>query len=364
MKKIDFFIQNLEGGGAERVILNIINNLNRGKFISRLILIENKGVYLKDLNRNLTKITFKNKVKNRKLSYVFSFIKSMIFLKKEKRIIFTQYHPGKLLSFFIPIFFKNRKIIYRETSIPQKINQVSKNEIKILDKWFYKYGIIKFSTVIAQSDHMKKKLLELNPKLKNKIFVINNFIDFNFITEKIKEMELIKNKNNYEKYLKLIAIGRLSKEKGFDILINSLSKIDMDFKLQILGDGPEKNYLNKLIKEKKLENKIFLKGFKENPFIELINSDFLISSSIFEGFPNVVLEANACGIPVISNYYEGAIEEIIESGINGEVIDISDVNQLKNALKKKYNKKLIIKKIKMKYDKSKIIKEYENLLTD
>lgn len=209
---------------------------------------------------------------------------------------------------------------------------------------------------------MKKKLLELNPKLKDKIFVINNFIDFNFITKKIKEIELIKNKNNNGKYLKLIAIGRLSKEKGFDILINSLSKIDIDFKLQILGNGPEKNYLNKLIKEKKLENKIFLRGFKENPFVELINSDFLISSSIFEGFPNVVLEANACGIPVISNYYQGAIEEIIENGINGKILDINNVNLLKEALKKKYNKKLIIKKIRMKYDKSKIIKKYEELL--
>lgn len=362
MEKVDFFIQNLEGGGAERVILNIINNLNRDKFISRLILIENKGIYLKNLNKNLEKVTFKNKVKNRKLNYIFSFIRSMIFLKKEKRIIFTQYHPGKLLSFFIPIFFKKRKIIYRETSIPQKINQVSRNEIKILDKLFYKYGIINFSTVIAQSNYMKKKLLELNPKLKDKIFVINNFIDFNFITKKIKEIELIKNKNNNGKYLKLIAIGRLSKEKGFDILINSLSKIDIDFKLQILGNGPEKNYLNKLIKEKKLENKIFLRGFKENPFVELINSDFLISSSIFEGFPNVVLEANACGIPVISNYYQGAIEEIIENGINGKILDINNVNLLKEALKKKYNKKLIIKKIRMKYDKSKIIKKYEELL--
>lgn len=89
MEKVDFFIQNLEGGGAERVILNIINNLNRDKFISRLILIENKGIYLKNLNKNLEKVTFKNKVKNRKLNYIFSFIRSMIFLKKEKRIIFT-----------------------------------------------------------------------------------------------------------------------------------------------------------------------------------------------------------------------------------------------------------------------------------
>ena len=359
MKQVDFFIQNLEGGGAEKIILNILNNLNVNGFESRLVLIENKGVYLKDLNLNIKKEIFKNSIKNRELNYILNFIKGLISMRKRKSTIFTQYHPGKLLSFFIPVFFRNRQIIYRETSVPQSINKISKSKVKLLDKFFYKYGIINFSTIIAQSEYMKKMLLELNPKIKDKIYVINNFIDFDFIYKKIGKVPIEKEKN---KSLKLIAIGRLSKEKGFDLLINSLSKIDIDFKLKILGIGPEKNNLNKLIKKYRLENKVFLVGFKENPFIELIRSDFLISSSLFEGFPNVVLEANACGVPVISNYYKGVIVEIIEDGINGEIIDIKNTTLLKNALKKIYDKKLIIDRVKMKYDKSKIIKKYENII--
>lgn len=359
MTNIDFLIQNLEGGGAERVIVNILNNLDENKFKSALFLVENKGSYLKNLNKKIEIKIFNNFFKNRKLDFILNLFKIFYILnKKKKSIIFSQYHPGKILGLIAPIFFKNRKIIYRETNIPQEINNVNESSIKILDRLFYKYGIKNFNKIIVQSLDMKKMLLSIDNSLERKIILINNPVDIEFIEEEIKDKEIMRD----NKKLNLITIGRLNKQKGYDLLINTLGKIEnKNFVLNILGIGKEEEKLKKIVKENNLQEQVFFLGFKHNPYKYLVNSDFYISSSRFEGFPNAVLEANACGVPVIANNYKGGISEIILKNINGEIIDIIDHIQLEKALQKKYNSEEIKKSILKRYDTKVIVKKYEKL---
>lgn len=361
--KIYFLIQNLEGGGAERVVVNILNNLNESEFEKELVLIENRGKYLDTLNKKIRIKIFSNILKDRRLNFVLNFFKALTFLffKKDKDIIFTQYHPGKLLSFFIPIFFRNEKIIYRETNIPQEINDVNKNSVKLLDKIFYKYGIKNFTKIIVQSLDMEKMILKIDNSLKEKLILINNPVDIEFIEKKILNQEVRKEKD----VVNLISIGRLNKQKGYDLLIETLGKMkEKNFILKILGTGSEEESLKKLVKEKHLDKKVLFLGFKTNPYKYLINSDFYISSSRFEGFPNAVLEAHACGIPVIANNYNGGINEIIISGINGEIIDIVNVKKFITSLEKKYDSEKIKQTVKERYSSKIIIKKYEDLFKD
>lgn len=360
-KKVIFLAQNFAGGGAERVLLNILNNLDYNKFEIELLLLENTGIYLEKIknNKNLKIINFKNKFNSRYINFIFNFFRALNYLrKKEGNIVFSQMNTGKLLGFF-KFLLRNKKVIYRETLVPKG----TLNELPILvssmHRLFYKFFIQNQDIIIAQSEDMKNKLIEINRKLKEKIVVINNPVDIELIekesNERIEDIQ-------FEKIINLISVGRLSRQKGYDLLIETLSKIkNKNVKLYLLGIGEEENNLKNLVKKYKLEQQILFLGFKTNPYKYIKNSDFFISSSRVEGFPNAVLEACACGVPVIANNYLGGINEIIIPELNGEIIDITDEIAFENALNKKYISSKIKKLMKERYDKEIIIKRYEKL---
>ncbi len=363
-KKIAFLLQNLEGGGAERVVLNILNSINLDIFDVSLILIENRGVYLEQLkNRSgLDVVTFSNICKSRHINFIVNYLRALIFLKRQGySVIFSQYNPGKLLGFF-KFLYKGQNLIYRETNIPQAENKSRKFYLQILNKIFYKYGINNYEQIIVQSEDMKVSLLRIAGQIKKKISLINNPIDCNFIEKQLSELNGSKNIFTLPNAIRLISIGRLSYQKGYDLLIKTVSDLkDKTVELVILGEGIDKNKLEKLIDNYKLGNKVKLIGFKKNPYKYIAQADYFISSSRFEGFPNAVLEACACGVPVIANNYTGGIKEIINSDVNGVIINIESVKEFSESLSKVYNSETIKKDIKNRFSVEKIVAEYENL---
>lgn len=361
-KKIIFVAQTLELGGAERVLVNIINNINYDKFDIELVVFDLQGGYYNNLkeNKQVKIISYLNRYKNKKINFLYKLLKTIIYIRySNSNYIFSQLLLGRLIIFF-KFLFKDKKIIYRETNMPFKDIENESFIKKIILKIFYKFKIQNFDRIICQSLDMKEGLLKVNKNLEYKIVIINNPVDINFIrknyNEECKELE------NITKILKLITIGRLTYQKGYDLLIDTLSKLeDINFILYIIGKGEEEQVLKKLVKEKKMEDKIFFLGVQKNPYKYLKNADFFISSSRFEGFPNVVLEAGVCGIPVIANNYLGGINEIIIPGINGEIIDITDEKALKKVFEKNYDKDKIIKNIEDRFSMRVILKEYEKI---
>src|SRR5690625_2500259 len=101
----------------------------------------------------------------------------------------------------------------------------------------------------------------------------------------------------------IITVGRLTKQKGHWHLIRAFKIVKNEIpnaKLVILGDGPLKSYLISLSKQLELEDDVYFLGFQKNPFKYLVNSDVYAFPSLYEGFPNALCEAMACGLPVIS----------------------------------------------------------------
>jgi glycosyltransferase involved in cell wall biosynthesis len=118
----------------------------------------------------------------------------------------------------------------------------------------------------------------------------------------------------------LVAAGRLSKEKGYDLLLDALALLqDMEISLTVLGQGPLRVDLQTRISQLKLERVVSLIGFQENPHRYFAEADALVLSSRYEGFPNVVLEALACDIGVIATPAVGGVSEILE-GVSGCVL--------------------------------------------
>lgn len=360
LRKIVFLLQNLEGGGAERMALNLINNLSLKYYTLEVILLENRGVFIDQIvKRKGVKVTILSvKYKNRIINFLINFIIALKKLRNESiEIIFSQYNPGKALPFF-KFFFKNKTLIYRETNIPKFETKDSKFYIKIINRMFYLYGIKKYDKIILQSQDMQNEILQVNSRLcKEKLFLVHNFIDFENISKNLTT-QIFTQKNK----IKLISVGRLSKQKGYDLLLRTLYKINRkDIELKIYGEGEERKKLERLIRKYKLENVVELKGFKKNPYNDIAQADFFISSSRYEGFPNAVLESCVCGTPVIANRYLGGINEIIIMSLNGEIIDITDTTAFENALLKIYDRKKIRVDVLNRFGKNIIIKKYENI---
>ena len=148
--------------------------------------------------------------------------------------------------------------------------------------------------------------------------VLYNIIDNKKITNLSKE-KISEDKPN--KFL-FVSVGRLSKEKGYDRLIEAaanLNKDDYNYEIWILGEGPERNKLKELSRKHNIKNIRFL-GYKINPYKYMKISDVFISTSRVEGYSCVVAEALILKIPVISTNCAGT-KEILENGKFGKIVE-------------------------------------------
>lgn len=225
-----------------------------------------------------------------------------------------------------------------------------------------KLAVLMPDEIIAVSKHTKNKLIN-NLKVNKKITVILNGINFNKI-QKIKPVKPISD---------IIFAGRLLGYKNIDTLVKAvklIKKTRPKIKCLIIGDGPEKNRLEALTKKIGLEKNIKFLGFIENHnnvFSLMKSSKVFVSPSSREGFGIVVIEANACGIPVITtNHKDNAARDLIEEGKNGFVCQLNKeeiAERITKILKKSPGRKM--KKACMdlakKYDWDKIVSGIEEV---
>ncbi len=284
-KKIVFILPSLAGGGAEKVILSLIENIDNSYYKPTLI-IQNKSGPLK------TKITKKNLIDlecNNFRSAIPKLIK-IITLIKPDLIISTFPHitlPLIILKYF---FFKKTKIVAR---IPNMINlSLSHSPYSKLIKLLHKIFMPKANKIIVTSKFMQNDLIARGIK-KEKLFLIHNPLDSNSIRN-VRDLNRFPGNG-----LRLVIVGRLTYQKGIDRILPIISKIN-NCHLTIIGDGEDEKKLKNMVSNLAIVDKVKFIGFSNIANSYIAAADYLLLPSRWEGLPNIALESLILGTPVIS----------------------------------------------------------------
>ncbi|TXN35977.1 glycosyltransferase [Flagellimonas hymeniacidonis] len=306
---IGILIYSLGGGGAERVVSYLLDYFHTSKVNVALVLMNQKIVY--DIPKDIPVFYIEKSKSNEsgliKLFKVpFLAYKYARLCKKEKIThslsLMTRPNYINTLSGY---FNRSSKIIISERAYPSF--QYGYGDLKSrINKLLIKKIFKRAHGVIANSKGNCNDLIENFNVPKDIIRVIYNPIAL----ARIEESSAIKDYFD-PTYINLITVGRLDQGKNHKLLIDAIKNLDK-VRLYILGNGELQEELERQIKELDLQNNVFLLGFVENPFEFLKASDIFVFSSNHEGFPNVLLEALACGLPIISTNCKAGPSEILE----------------------------------------------------
>lgn len=175
--------------------------------------------------------------------------------------------------------------------------------------------------IVFQTEEVRKYF---SKRIQRKGVVIQNMI--------MNENIPLANHSNYTK--EIIAAGRLSEEKNYPMLIKGFALANLtDYKLRILGEGPQMEELQALILKLDLENRVTLEGYVDDVMSFFKSADIFVLTSNHEGLPNVLIEAMAAELACIStDFNSGGARALIDHGVNGVLIPVNDVIALKEAI--------------------------------
>jgi glycosyltransferase involved in cell wall biosynthesis len=350
--KIVFFLPNLHGGGAERVTINIIRQLDKSRYDISLVLVKKTGEYI-DLIPEYVKV-YDLKVSKT----IFSILKlHKLLIEIKPDIVFSSLFRSNIALYLSLIGLINKpKIILRSPNSPKLL--LENNELNMMMKFLLEKAYNSATLVIAQTPEMKDEIVQFHGIARDKIKTYINPLDTELIENKVKNIS-----NPFEKdYINVVAAGRLSKQKGFDTLIKAFKKVveeNNKFRLHIIGnDSGERENLIKLAEKLKISKYISFLGFQDNPYKYFYFSDLYVLSSIWEGLPNTVLENLYLNKPVVATKCIPFMKELIRDGDTGFLVDVGDVDDLAEKILKFPNLEMRLG------NKEKILTDFNDIFLD
>lgn len=255
--------------------------------------------------------------------------------------------PDAILSFLdqsITIAWLSRKLSSHKPFLASAQTYILKKTEKspFSLSYFFKHALTESDVIIVPSNGVARSLVDVYEINRKKCAVIPNGIDIKEIqSKKNAGVDFQPKKGRFT----ISAISRLVEHKGLDDLLQTFSILVnfYDVELIIIGDGPLRNTLEKTATRLNIKDRVKITGFLENPFSILSKTDLFIQASHSEGFGTVLIEAMACGVPVIAAKCEGGIaEEILERGKWGELFERGSPESMLKAIRKNIeNKKSI-----------------------
>ena len=394
MKKILFMCINMNIGGTEKALLTMLNEMDRSKYEITLLMLEEYGgflnqipdgikvMYLKEYKtlkkfiNNPPQLVAKELIKNRKvisgLSILFIYtisklikdisiyykyiLRNVDILNEEYDIAIAYAGPMDFISYFVINKIKSKK---RVQWIHFDISKI------VFNVNFAKKIYDKFDKDFVVSNEGKDKLINFLPSLKDKTEVFFNIISCKMIEKMSYEGEGFSDDFDGTR---ILTVGRLSKEKGQDLIIPVLKKLkENGYKVRwyCIGDGPARKEYEKLVDELNIKDDFIFLGSKLNPYTYMKECDIYVQPSKHEGYCITLGEARCFNNPIVTTNFTGANEQIVNEN-TGLVCEINE-EEIYKAIKKLLDDKKLYKNIKDNLnneivDSTKEIRKLESIL--
>lgn len=358
---IVFFLPNLRPGGAERVMLNVLLSYHVAYPNANLVLLlgEKSGPLLSEIPTSIPIFSLEAVNATKSIRPLIKFCKT-----HQPQVVFSSL--GSALAASVAKRFVSSKIVFinriGNTIGAEKL--LFKNPIKRAMYLLANRFIGKNSDhIVFQCHYMANDYIKetgVKPKVQS---IIYNPVQ----VEKVEKLAL----QNIEKSFTFIAVGRLNPQKDYKTILDAcaiLKEKNSNFTLGIIGDGNLKEELQSQLKSLQLEENVFLMGFHANPYPYMKKARYLVSSSLYEGFSNVIIESLCLGTPVIATNCPGGNAEVILDGKNGWLSKVQDATDLATVMERSLNQsvefdaKTISENAQTIFNAAVIFKHYEAVL--
>lgn len=328
-RRVAFFTPSLEAGGAERVVLSLANAMNQAGYKVDVVMAQAKGVLLPQIPPGVTAVDL---CSTRVVSALTGLIRYMNRSQPEV-LIAAQTHAN--LTALLARRFSGvaTKVIVTEHSTLSRITALSLNKrgqlLPLLAASLYRWA----DAIVAVSKGVAIDLAAVTRIPVERIRVIYNPLVTPDLLAK-KNASLAHPWFGKKMPPVILSVGRLTAAKDFPTLIRAFDRVRryLPAKLLILGEGEERAHLERLIGELELNELVHIPGYVENPYPYMSRANVFVLSSKIEGLPSVLVEAMACGAPVIATDCPSGPSEILEQGRYGRLVPVGDADSLAKAV--------------------------------
>lgn len=345
-KKVLIVITSLYNGGAEKSLVNFLNELKPDQYDIDLLFFKKEGMFLSQVPKWVNILETPNDImdlygsksphKKNPFLLLVRYMGTLItrIFKKEVhersafrwKYFFTKHIKNIDGQYDVAISYVSGDVLFL---VSEKVKAKRKmvfihNDYRTAKhpKEYERPHLHQMDAIISISDLCVDILKEEFPELKEKIYYLPNITSSNVIRKRAEEFIP---KEFDSKFFNILSIGRLSQQKGFDIAIKAASKLikkNDKFCWYIIGNGEDHDMLETLICENKLENNVFLLGVRENPYPYIKNCDLFAQTSRYEGKSVVLDEAKILAKPILATNYPTVTDQL-KNDVEGVVVDIN-----------------------------------------
>lgn len=330
LDRISIFLPSLVGGGAERVTVLLANGLVEKGVQVDLVLAKAFGDYLPLVDTRIKIVDFGAA----QVSQAFPKLVKYVSQTKPDILLSAMTHANlwAILAKKLSGSSFTSVIITQHSSWEQILaNQPRLKEKMLFEIARYIYPLA--DGIITISEQMRAELIRNLPLRPAQVARIYNPV----VSPSLARLCAMEPEHPWYKDKKtplIIAVGRLSPEKDYKTLLSAYKKVkeQIECRLIILGEGAERTNLLNLANSLDITEYIDLPGFVSNPYAWIARSNLFVLSSRYEGLPTVLIEALACGTPVVSTNCISGPAEILENGKFGDLVPVGDVEALAKAI--------------------------------
>ena len=286
--KVAFILPDLEGGGAQSVILTLCGTINPNEF-RPCLLVPGGPMTMRDrLSQDVKLIAGDNSRLRNGLPWLIGKVRE---LRPDVIVSVMGYLNLSLLA-AKPLLPRGTKIIVREANALEATLQELPWFVRRLNP--YKLYYSSADAIVSPTLSIAQELQTAVPRARAPVQIIPNPVNVEYFRDQARTPKRVEGNG-----LRLVAAGRLRHQKGFDRLLEIISELPHDCRIDVFGDGPERKRLEHEISARKLQGRIVLRGYSDQLSSWIAGADTLILPSRWEGLPNVVLESLSVGTPAI-----------------------------------------------------------------